>query len=342
MIRVWFGISLAIAAAAVCAHAQAAGPADPPTFIRSTLRLSNGDMRDLERGEDVVKTLSPVNRREVITAGAIRIQAPSRGFVTRFRTLEGFKTSEFVKQIAKFSEPPTPADLEPLVLDEDDYDDLKGCTVADCGIRLTEEDIGRIAAIDWKAEGGPARAAALYKGMLFDYLLEYRSHGRSRLPVYRDQEEPLALGDELGEILSLPSPLDRAPGLGDYLEAFPSRSLPAVESFFYWSKEAFGFKPVIGLYHLVMHTTAAGEVFIVTTQIYANHYMDGQVSLSLVMPDAGADAESFYWLYFNRARIGRLDSFMGRLSKSIVQRRTRNGLSRSLTQTQERMQRNIE
>lgn len=342
MIRVGLGVSLAVVAVVVCAHAQEAAPAAPIAFIRSTLGLSGGDVRDIERGEDVVKTLSPVNRREVITAGAIRIQASPRAFITRFRTLEGFKTSEFVKQIAKFSDPPVPADLEPLVLDEDDYDDLEDCTVADCDMRLTEADILRVTAIDWEAEDAPGRAAALYKAMLFDYLRAYRAGGQSRLPVYMDQDEPLSLGDELAEILSLPSPLDRAPGLVGYLEGYPTVPLPAVEDFFYWSKEAFGFKPVIGLYHLVMHTTAAGEVFIVTTQIYASHYMDGQVSLSVVMPHAGAADEGFYWLYFNRARIGRLDSFMGRLSKSIVQRRTRGGLSRSLTQTQERMEKSIE
>ena len=47
-----------------------------------------------------------------------------------------------------------------------------------------------------------------------------------------------------------------------------------------------------------------GSVYMVTKQIYASHYMDGQVSLSVVMPDADDGGEGFYWLYFNRARIG--------------------------------------
>jgi hypothetical protein len=338
MMRAWHAVSLAIAAAAVCAHAQVEGPAEPRTFIRTTLRLSDGDLSNVDRGRAVVRTLPPGNQREVITAGAIRIQAASPGFVARFRTLEGFKTSEFVRQIARFSEPPVPEDLAPLTLDEDDFDDLMACRLSDCGLRLTEADIRRVGELDWQAADARDRATALYASILFQHLLDYRSHGRARLPVYRDQEEPLALGEELGNMLSLPSPLNRAPDLLRYLETFPSGTLPSAESFFYWSKEAFGFKPVIGLYHVVMHTASDGSVYMVTTQIYASHYMDGQVSLSAVMPDADDGGEGFYWLYFNRARIGRLDSFMGRLSKSIVQRRTRNGLARSMNQTRERME----
>lgn len=340
MTRVWFSVWLVAIAASVLVVAQGEPVTGSQAYLRSALKLSDGDLSNIERGRAVVKTLPQVDKREVITAGAIRIQAPSPRFVAQFRTLEGFKTSQFVRQIDRFSGTPVRSDLDPLVLDPDDLDDLRSCTVGDCGIRMEAADIGRFAEIDWRAADAAARASSLYKAMLFRYLTNFQAGGLSRLPSYSDQEEPLALGEELKQLLSLPSPLDQAPTLRHYLESFPGGALPQTEHFYYWSKEAFGFKPVIGLYLVVMHTTAAGDVFIVTTQIYASHYMDGQFSLSVVMP--GGEGESFYWLYFNRARIGRLDSFLGTLSRSIVQRRTRNGLSRSLTQTRERMEKKIE
>lgn len=311
----------------------------PQAFVRSALGLSAGELSNIERGRAVVKTVPQADKREVITAGAIKVRAPSVRFVAQFRTLEGFRTSQFVRQIARFSDPPVAGDLEPLVLDPDDLEDLRSCKVSECGIRMAAGDMPQFAAIDWRMRDAGLRASALYKAVLFQYLEAYRAGGLARLPTYQDQEAPLVLGDEVRELLTLPSPLDRVPALRQYLLAFPSAAEPGIESFYYWSKEAFGFKPVIGLYHVSIHTTDAHEVFIVTSQIYASHYMDGQVSLSAVLPGA---EDGFYWIYFNRARIGRLDSFMGTLSRSIVQRRTRNGLARSLTQTRERMEKRIE
>jgi hypothetical protein len=78
-------------------------------------------------------------------------------------------------------------------------------------------------------------------------------------------------------------------------------------------------------------------VFIVTTQIYASHYMDGQTAVTALLPEAGG-AERFYWLYFNRARIDRLEGFLGSISRPIVQRRARSGLSRTLADTKRRLE----
>ncbi len=337
MRRTWLPVWPLVLAAGMWGAGQGDAGRDPQAFLHSTLRLSSGEVSNIERGRAVVKTLPNADRREVITAGAIKVQAASSTFVAQFRTLEGFRTSQFVKQVERFGSPPAEADLESLVLDPDDLSDLRSCRTGSCGIRLAAADIALVAGIDWRAADASARAAATYRAILFRYLSDFRAGGLARLPIYHDQQEPLALGDEVRTLLTLSSPLDRAPALREHLLAFPVGNQAETESFFYWSKEAFGFKPVIGLYHVSIHTSAAREVFILTTQIYASHYMDGQVSLSVVMP-AGAAGDGFYWLYFNRARIGRLDSFVGTLSRSIVQRRTRNGLSRSLTQTRERME----
>lgn len=341
MRRSWPCVWVLVVAGGLWAVAQGDADADPQAFLRTALRLSSGEISNIARGRAVVKTLPNADRREVITAGAIKVPAAPTRFVARFRTLEGFRTSQFVRQVERFSDPPAEGDLAPLTLDPDDFSDLRSCRVGNCGIRLAAADIPLVAEIDWQAPDAAARAAAVYRSILYRYLSDFRAGGLDRLPIYHDQEKPLALGDELRTLLTLPSPLDRAPGLREHLLAFPAGNLPEAETFFYWSKEAFGFKPVIGLYHVSIHPSAAGEVFILTTQIYASHYMDGQLSLSVVMPAATA-GDGFYWLYFNRARIGRLDSFMGTLSRSIVQRRTRNGLSRSLTQTRERMEKTID
>lgn len=338
--RLWRVAALALLCALAAwpsvARQPVAGGVQP--YIASVIGASAADLSSIARGRAVVKTLEAANRREVTTAGAIRIKAEAAAFVSRFRTLEGFRTSQFVHQVARFSEPPTLEDLGPLTIDEDDVKAWPKCRPGDCGVRLTGEGIARMQPGGTGSEADTERVAR-YKMLLFEHVMAHRAGGAARLPVYADQAEPLPLGEEIGSILEqTPTPLARAPALLDYLHAYPAGALARTESFYYWSKEAFGFKPVVGLYHVALHTTFTDETFIVTTQIYASHYMDGQVAINVLLPDRSDASPAFYWLYHNRARIGRMDSFLGSLSRSIVQRRARNGLSRSLTQTRERME----
>ncbi len=113
-----------------------------------------------------------------------------------------------------------------------------------------------------------------------------------------------------------------------------------MEDHFYWSKEEFGFKPVIGLNHMSFYTDAStGNVMIATTQLYASHYMDGSVAVSALVPERGqGDEPTFYWVYMNRSRIGRLAGLLGSISRPIVQRRARSGLMRSMVQTKRRFE----
>ena len=148
----------------------------------------------------------------------------------------------------------------------------------------------------------------------------------------------MKLSDEVKALLAQePSPLDAAPALRSHLLTYPAGALPNTEHFFYWSKESFGFRPVVGLNHVTVHTTDTGRVLIVTTQIYASHYMDGQTAVTAILPENGG-ANRFYWLYFNRARIDRLEGLLGSISRPIVQRRARSGLARTLTDTKTRLE----
>jgi hypothetical protein len=311
------------------------------TFIQSTLGLPERDAAALDQGRAVVKTLPGTSKREVTTAGAVRIAASAADFVAQFRTLEGFKRSSFIRQIARFSDPPRLADLDALELEDDDVTALKACRVGDCDVRLPGNDIHRFSReIDWRSPDARERAATLYKSLLMGYLADYRRAGIERLVAYDDRKTPTRLAAETLDLLAQQrSSLDRVPEFRHYLLQYPRVSLPRTEDFFYWSKEAFGFRPVIGLNHVSLHTTDRGEVTIVTTQIYASHYMDGQVGVNTLVPVAGAQGgPAFYWLHFNRARIDNLEGLLATLSRPIIQRRARSGLARSMTDSKRRME----
>jgi hypothetical protein len=311
-------------------------------FLRTQLHLSDSELSALNQGRPVVKTLPATTKREMTTGGGVRIRGAGIGrFVDQFKTLEGFRTSQFVLQIGKFSQQPQLSDLDRLTVDADDIDALRKCRVAACDVQLGAADIRRFnTEVNWQSSTAARDAAALYKAVLFAHLTEYRAGGLERLVHYNDRETPVRLTAETNALLDArPSLLDRVPAFQNYLRRYPVETLANTEDFFYWSKEAFGFKPVIGLNHVSVYTAGdTGDVMIATTQIYASHYIDGSVAINALVPNATDQGSDFYWLYLNRSRVGRLGGLLGALSRPIVQRRARAGLTKSLLQTKQRLE----
>src|SRR4051794_22483706 len=76
-----------------------ADSADLRGVLRDTLQLSDADMAALLQGTPVAKTLTSTAPREMTTVGSIRIRGSAMDrFVDQFKTLEGFRTSQFVLQ----------------------------------------------------------------------------------------------------------------------------------------------------------------------------------------------------------------------------------------------------
>ena len=313
------------------------------TILRTQLQFSNSELSALTQGQPVVKTLPATINREMTTAGAVRIRSDAMGrFVNQFKTLEGFKTSQFVLQIQKFSDPPQLSHLDALIVDEEDIESLRECRVGACDVQLAADDIHRFRAdVNWRSPTAAADATALYKAILFAHLTRYRTGGNDQLVHYQDREAAVRLAAETAALRDAkPSLLDDAPALQDHLQHYPAGSADNIEDFFYWSKEVFGFKPVIGMNHVRVFTDGStGNVMIVTTQIYASHYLEGSVAVNRLMPDRDHGNEpAFYWLYMNRSRVGRLAGLIGSMSRPIVQRRARSGLMKSLSQTKQRFE----
>lgn len=321
-------------------------PADSQNLqgvLRAQLQLSDSELAALNQGRPIVKTLSSTANREMTTVGGVRIHSGAMTrFVNQFKTLEGFRTSQFMLQIRKFADTPQLSDLDTLTLEPEDIESLRTCRVAACDVQLAAGDITRFnKEVDWRSPTAAQQATALYKTILFAHLTRYRNGGTDHLVHYGDRDPGVRLETETEALLDAkPSPLDHVPAFQRHVRRYPAGTDASVEDFFYWSKEAFGFKPVIGLNHVSVYTeTSTGKVIIVTTQIYASHYMDGSIGINALIPDRSAGSKpAFYWVYLNRSRVGRLGGFLGTLSRPIVQRRARSGLMKSLVQTKQRFE----
>ena len=161
------------------------------TLLRTQLQFSNSELSALTRGQPVVKTLPPTMSREMTTAGAVRIRSGAMArFVDQFKTLEGFKTSQFVLQIQKFGDPPQLSELDALIVDAEDVESLRECRVGACDVQLAADDINRLRAeVNWRSPTAAQDATALYKAILFAHLTKVsdrRQRSARPLPGSRD------------------------------------------------------------------------------------------------------------------------------------------------------------
>ena len=293
----------------------AVGTADPRTTLKGPLQLSDADPASLLEGTPVAKTLTSSASREMTTVGGIRIRGGGMArFVEQFKTLEGFRTSQFVLQIEKFGQTPQLSDLDKLTLEPDDFESLRSCRVGDCEVQLSAEDIKRLAQVELEIADRRAGGRCRLPGDSVRPLLGYRAAGTKSLLHYQDRQPGVSLAEETESLLEArPSLLDDAPTMRDLIRTYPNSTEPQTQEFFYWVKEAFGFKPVVSLNHTRVHTDATtGRVTIVTAQIYASHYMEGSLSISALIPaPSSSEGSAFYWAYANRARVGRLSGVLG-------------------------------
>lgn len=341
-IAVVLGLSLWGSLGLLAARPNGVDAAPVHAVLKEPLQFSEDELSTLAQGKPVTKTLASTSPREMTTVGGIRIRGGAMArFVNQFKTLEGFRTSQFVLQIEKFGDTPRLSDLDKLTLEPEDLESLRTCRVGECDVQLSADDIRRFAQVNWKSPNAAQDATALYRSTLFEHLRRYREAGAKSLLLYQDREPEMSLALETQSLLDArPSLLDHAPALRAHIQQYPAAANPDTEDFFYWSKEAFGFKPVVGINHVSVHTDATtGWVTILTTQLYASHYIEGSLSISALMPDQSSDdGSAFYWAYVNRARVGRLGGFLGKIARPIVQRRARSGLMKSLVQTKQRFE----
>lgn len=322
---------------AVVSEERSAVPAaagEAHRFLRTVGAFSSSEIDRLERGEAVAKVLD-TDKREVAIVGAVRVKAARDRLFARYRDVSSLRGSGMVLQVGTFSPFPRAEDLRDLAFEEYDLEAIRDCEPGDCGVRLSAESMARFKReVDWRAADWQQQAGSLWRRLLAEYAAGYLSSGA--LGDYRNKATPLNVADEFGVLFRQSPYLEtQAPGLFAYLQRFPRVKLTGAEDILYWSKDNFGLRPVTSVTHLTLNAPtgdarASRPWWISTKQIYATHYFDAALGLTIAFDD---DASGFYLVCVNRARTRSLTSFSRTLVRSIVQRRSRDGLEHMLRST---------
>ncbi len=314
-------------------------------FLQSYAHFSDADLDELQKGRPVAKLLAPGAKDEVAVVGAVRIRVSGEFFLARFRDIVHFKRGGSVPEIGRFSTEPSPADLAGLTLEPRDMDSLRKCQVGDCRLKLSAEAIRRFQQRISRPDTNAAEPAnQLFREFLLQRIRAYLQSGDAGLLEYHDKGAPVSLAGQLRELLADSPYLDvYAPRLAACLRLYP-RCATAAESFVYWSKENYGhgLQPVVSATHVIVDREQVREgqmVWAASKQLYANHYFDGSLGLSLLVDVPSVnDAPAFYLVYLNRTRADSLRGVLAFFIRGVVRRRMREEMKDRLKQLRAKME----
>lgn len=323
----WIFVSaLAVAGLAESPAASAADPAR--SFLNAAFALSAADIAQVDRGQIVTRTLTVKNGREVATLGVVRVRTTPEHYVEQLRDIAAFKRTDDILQIGTFSSPPRDADFGPLTIEDADLKRLRECRVGDCGIRLPSAAIDRLGReIDWRAADASAKASRLLRRILVDYVAGYQERGGAAAMEYAGTSTPLSVGREFESLVAADtSTWTYVPRLRRHLLEYPVDAHDASSDFVYWSKERVHGRPVISLTHVAIvrgDGSSPVDYAIGSKQIYAMHYFDASLGVTLLVRDTSTPSPFTYVVYLNRSRIDLFDGLFGGMARRIVAGRAR-------------------
>jgi hypothetical protein len=309
---------------------------DGHTAVAGAARVPGLDAPDLRRAADgfaVARTLDPVDPREIVALGAIVLPVPRDAVVRSLKELM-FTRSTAVPQLGRFSEAPVAADLQGLTIDASDLEDLRECTRARCKIHLPLDLVDALASSDdaRRAHMDDDRIASVFKAFLAERARNYAAQGKTALTPYAQRPGVSGPAADIDSLLAKSAPyLDLAPAVSRHLQTFPQRT-PGVDHAVYWTKEQFGWKPVIRLTHFAIGPIGASRtepVIAASLQLYASHYVDASLGLVLVL-DGGGPGQSCHVVFVNRSRVKAAAGRFGSITRRVIESRARDALRRFL------------
>ena len=337
-----------LAAALACLVAvttlAAREPADPAReLLSATFGVGKSDLTRIASGRVYSRSLPVQHDREVATLGIVRIKTEPRRYVDLLTDIVKFKRDDKILQIGTFSAPAAPGDLAELTLEDEDIRSLRECRVNDCDVQLSADAIERFRNdVNWKSPEASRLAMALLRRILSDYVKDYLASGSSAAMEYADASTRLSQADEFSSMVAADTATwPRVPGLRRHLLGFPAVKADGAKDLVYWSKERVHRKNVVSLTHLAIlpgERDSPVQYSVASRQIYAMHYFDVSLGITLLIPDKSVSPPATYVVYLNRSRIDLFDGLLGGVARSVVK-----GKARSLVAEQlERLRKTLE
>lgn len=305
---------------------QTSGSEEAPLKVLKQLSLNPKEIHRILKGNIISKKLDTSDKRDVAVLGAMMLRVPAIATVEAARDIKTFKEGKEILALGKFDSF-GPEEIKELTLEDQEVVDLGNCRIHDCDTKMPGYWIETL-----HREKDKKLRVQLLRVLLADYAKDYASRGNKAVLDYENTKHPVLAQREFASVLDHSSGLKAlAPDFHQYLKEYPEKQLSGTENFIYWSREKFGFKPVINLTHVSIYRWSQSELsgyLIASRQIFANHYYDASLGLTILIDRPSQDGKSIgsYLIYINRSRIDMLGGFLSSLRRAITLPRIRSGL----------------
>jgi hypothetical protein len=327
-----------LAAGAARVPVGAAVPPEVADYLTKVAGFPADRIAGLEAGQALVKTEAE-DKGEVSVVGAVRIRTTKEHVQLYFDEYVKYEDGEFVLRVGRFSDPPVPADVTRLELEQKDIDALRDCKPGDCDVKVGAGMAELRAAIEWSRPDYAQQVNAFVRQRLVDYTKAYREKGDAALVTYGSKPTPVSLAEQWRGLLARsPHFQGYAPELARYLVEYPRATLPGARDFVQWSKVDQGLKPVVTLTHVVLYADPGktDRLSVALKQIYASHFYEGAFSFATVLETPGADGRPTSWVVLaNRTLTDVLRGRLGGMKRKVTGSQIQKGVEVTLQQMQE-------
>ena len=303
-------------------------------LVTQTLGFSTDDVRTLDSGSAVIRSLDTPVRQELANVGVVYVDARPEQVIQQFRDIERFERGPGIPQIGRFASPPRLEDLQALTLPEADLEALSACRPGDCDVKLSASAMDRFrTGVDWSSETAARQADEVAREMILELVRGYQADGNAALGSYVDGDRSLPVAEQFRALLASRSPLPApVPALLAYLDDYPQGRPAGAEDFFYWTVVDFGLKPTIRVNHVTIYPLSTGSpsgvaYAIAIKQLYASHYFHTTLELRfLVDHPRGSGRDGAALVSITRSRNDGMTGFRGWFLRPIIRRRSRDAV----------------
>jgi len=271
-------------------------------FLKAVGGFTPADFAALDAGKPVTRQLETKEKAEVATVGAIAVKADPLALYEASRDMAKLRRVPEILEIGVFSDPPRVEDLSLLNFSDDDYDAIRRCRPGKCDIKLGAVAIDRLVKdIDWSAPNARQKASALAKEQLVSYVKSYQAGGTAAMGTILDKASARSRVDEFGALLAnSPYFLEYVPDFYAYLRDYPKGMPPRTHDVFYWTRDNFGLKPTISVFHVTVQSREGNRALLAQKLIYASHYFNAGLETWAVTESPSGQGFELIMIYRTR------------------------------------------
>jgi hypothetical protein len=319
---------------AVPLHAQAT-EAPPRPFLRKVIQLDDQKLAAIDKGEVVTKLLPSADKPEIAVFGVVKTAGTPDVLLRLAKDVRKFRQVPQIPEMGLFSSPPRLDDLKGLHHPPDDINALKRCKPGSCDVKLGTAALEKVAKIDWKAADAEAQATALVNQMIVDYVAAYQQGGTDAMGTIVDKKAPKTRTEEYRTLLAhSPYLVEYVKEFNDYLAAYPKGKLADTEDILYWTKDEFGLKPVVSLYHATLHRQPKGAL-IANKLLASTHFFNATLEIMAGVP--APDGKGLYLMSLYRTRIDPPTGMLGGVLMGKVRDGVQTGMKENLKVARDRL-----